>query len=98
MQSIIAKYIGPGNVRGSRIIVKATGGIRRSYKLAVELSNDENLKACAQKFAQELGWSGEWIGGAYDNKGALIFVRQWHDRRDNFKVSPAQIIATQKKG
>lgn len=86
MQSIITKYIGPGNVRGSRIVAKATGGIRRTYPLNNAQSVDGNHKDAAAKLARELGWSGQWIGGAYDDKGAQVFVRRWHDNRDTFTV------------
>lgn len=90
MQSIITKYLGPGNVRGSRISVKATGGVRRSYHVDNAMSVDANHIAAAQRFARELGWSGEWIGGAYDDKGAQIFVRRWHDDRDSFIVAESR--------
>lgn len=88
MQSIITKYHGPGNVRGSRIVATATGGLRRSYSIDNAMSIDENHKEAAAKFAREFDWSGEWIGGAYDDKDAQVFVRRWHDNRDTFTVEP----------
>lgn len=86
MQSIITKYHGPRNVRGSRVSATATGGLRRTYTWNDAKSADDNHKDAAAKLAQEFGWSGKWHGGAYNDKGAQIFVRQWHDERDSFTV------------
>lgn len=86
MQSIITKYFGPGNVRGSRVQAKATGGISRFYSWDDSLSSDQNHKNAAENLAKELGWSGRWVAGAYNDKGAEVWVRLWHDGRDQFTV------------
>lgn len=93
MQSIITRYTGPTNTRGSRIIARSTGGIRRTYPIRNDLTNDANHKGAAHSLAMELAWSGEWVGGAYNDKGDQIWVRWWEDKRDNFSVPDASIEA-----
>lgn len=86
MQSIITAYWGPAAIRGARMIVKATGGIRRTYPYDDTLDPDANHMEAAKRFAAELKWGGTWHGGAYNDKGATIWVRQWHDSRDTFRL------------
>lgn len=63
MQAIITKYIGPTNVRGSR--VKATaqaGSVTLEWDDA--LNRDDNHMAAAKALATKLGWDyGEFIAG-----------------------------------
>lgn len=81
MQSIITKYHGPGNVRGARVIATATGGLHRSYSWDHAKNSEDNHKDAAAKFAREFDWDGRFVGGAYNDKGAWIFVREWSDKR-----------------
>lgn len=90
MQSIITQYAGPTNTRGSRIIARSTSGIRRSYPVDNAKSIDENHKNAALTFAIEFGWNGHYVGGAYNDKGAQIWVREWYDRRDSFNYRTAE--------
>jgi hypothetical protein len=63
MQAIQTKYLGPGNVRGSR--VKASCQAKsRIYEWDDALNSDENHLAAAKSLAKELGWAyGNWHGG-----------------------------------
>lgn len=88
MQSIITRYRGPTNSRSARLLAITTGGIRKVFHYDHAKSTGENHKAAAKGLAQHLNWPGEYIGGAYDDKGAEIWVRQWEDKRDNFTLEP----------
>jgi len=72
MQTIHTKYIGPSNVRGSR--VKATASSGRSITLHWDssLDSDENHTAAAKALCDRLGWDGRWIGGG--TKDGSVFV------------------------
>lgn len=87
MQSIITKYHGPGNVRGARISATATGGIGRYYPYDHAVTADCNHRFAAIRLAEELNWSGHWVGGVLNDKGAEIWVREWEDKRDSFDVA-----------
>jgi hypothetical protein len=70
-QAIITKFIGPGNVRGSR--VKATaeaGSITLEWDDA--LNSPQNHAAAAKALAARLEWYGEWHGGG--TKDGYCFV------------------------
>lgn len=87
MQSIIVKYHGPTNKRAAKMSATSTSGIRKyfSYDNAAK-NNDERHRDAAKAFAVQMNWSGEWIGGAYNDAGATVWVRRWHDDRDTFTV------------
>lgn len=89
MQSIITKYYGPGNVRSSRLLVWTTGNPKTRFPFGwrPELSADENHKQAALSVARKMRWDGQWHGGAYDDKGAQIWVRVYDDQRDSFTVA-----------
>lgn len=88
MQSIITKYYGPTNTRAGRIMAWTTGNPGTKYPFAwqYELSADANHKHVAENIARKLRWDGQWHGGAYDDKGAQIWVRQWDDNHESFTV------------
>jgi hypothetical protein len=68
-QAIVTKYIGPSNVKGSRIKAKANAGsVILSWDGA--LDTDDNHHAAAKKLANKFDWVGEWHCGALpDNSG-----------------------------
>ena len=74
MQSIITKYIAPSYLRGARLSVYATGGCRMMLAWRGDLTADENHREGARVFARTYSWWGSWIAGAYNDKGALIWV------------------------
>jgi hypothetical protein len=63
-QSIVTKYHGPGNVRGSRVSATSTSGHRIILEWDDALNTDENHKAAALALATKLQWRGTWQGGA----------------------------------
>lgn len=77
MQSIITKYHGPTNARGSRVSAKADAGkVILNWDHA--LNADDNHAAAARALACRLGWTGEYIGGhlPQSNPAYMCFVRQ----------------------
>ncbi|MFL6728099.1 MAG: hypothetical protein ACJ8FS_16530 [Sphingomicrobium sp.] len=83
-QSITTKYIGPSNVRGSRI--KATA--RKRSSLGAEMSvtvpygygstEKEHCKA-ARTLAAKLQWRGLWLGGGNVDENGYVFVNAQTD-------------------
>lgn len=66
-QAIITKYIGPSNVRGSRVKATAAAG---SVTLHWDdsLNSDANHRRAARALAEKLKWAGHWFcGGLPDN-------------------------------
>lgn len=81
MQAITTKYIGPSNVRGSR--VKATaqaGSITLEWDNA--LNRDQNHMAAAKALATKLDWDyGEFIAGTLPSgDGVWVLVSKTTDR------------------
>ena len=73
-QAITTKYLGPSNVRGSR--VKATcaaGSIILTWDDA--LNSQDNHERAAQRLAEKYGWRGTWHAGGL-NSGGYVFVCQ----------------------
>lgn len=63
MQAIRTKYIGPTNVRGSRVKATAQAG-SITLQWDDRLNADANHAAAAKALATKLGWNyGKWIGG-----------------------------------
>lgn len=85
MQTIVTKYIGPTNERAARIQARNAAGTKKYYPIPVELDGQAVHMNAAQKFAQMLGWPGEWIHG--DLSGAeCVFVCN-HVNAARFTVS-----------
>ena len=78
-QAIVTKFLGPSNVRGSR--VKATaeaGSVTLSWNY--RLDSTGNHCAAAQALADKMSWTGEGygrlVGGGLRRSGyAFVFVR-----------------------
>lgn len=82
MQAIVTKYLGPSNVRGSRI--KATcqaGSLTLSWDDS--LNPDSNHRAAAIALADKLQWNGQWVSGSLPS-GESVWVLQSDDKRDTF--------------
>ncbi len=85
MQAITTKYIGPSNVRGSRVKATALGG---SVTLGWNdsLNSDANHKCAAQVLANKLGWNyGEWIEGHLPD-GSSVWVCNAKHGVERFEV------------
>lgn len=73
MQTIHTKYVGPSNVRGSRIIATASGSKARiivSCDLAAS-SEDAHIEG-AKALCAKMDWHGTMIGG--HTKDGMVFV------------------------
>lgn len=71
-QAITTKYIGPSNVRGSRVKASCDAGtVTVSWDHA--LNSSGNHEYAARVLLEKLGWSGEWVGGC-DKDGNHVFV------------------------
>jgi hypothetical protein len=82
MQAIVTKYLGPTNVRGSR--VKATCQARsKTLTWDDSLNSSANHTAAAKALASELGWHyGTWVaGGLPDGSTAWVCTvsAKWDD-------------------
>ena len=78
MQTIITKYLGPTNHRGSRIKARQSAsyaGTPKSVTIDWDygLSVEHNHKAAAIAFAAKMGWHGNWVGGDNGDTG-YVFV------------------------
>jgi hypothetical protein len=62
MQAITTKYIGPTNVRSSKVKATAQAG---SLTLHWDdgLNADDNHKRAARALADKLSWYGRWVSG-----------------------------------
>jgi len=73
-QSIQTHYIGPRNVRGSRVKAKASGGLSLTLEWDDALDMTENHRTAAMALARKLNWPGRWyVGGAVG--GGCVFVQ-----------------------
>jgi len=98
MQAIVTKYVGPGNVRGARIIAKCKAG-RVSIPYPHELSGEAVHRAAAVALCDKLDaktvtrrrfWDpAELIGGALPNDAGYCFVFASEYRRTLERVTVA---------
>lgn len=79
-QAIVTKYLGPSNVRGSR--VKATaeaGSITLSWDHS--LNADGNHLRAAQALRDKFGWKGILVAGGLPKNAGYCFVMLYdHDK------------------
>ena len=84
-KAITTKYLGPTNVRGSR--VKATaeaGSITLHWDHA--LNCDDNHMIAAKALAAKYGWRGQWYGGT-TYSGETVFVCSMKAGEPDFEIS-----------
>lgn len=79
MTSIVTKFYGPTNTRGSRVVATATMknaracGMTASYPYDHASNSVEAHKNAARLLVEKCKWSGEWVMG--DNgPGSYVFV------------------------
>lgn len=74
--SIVTKYHGPTNNRGSRISVTANGAGRK--RIYVEYRHDLNIgdnhAEAVRQYAQLMGWAGRWITGGTDTGAVAVWA------------------------
>ena len=73
-QSIVTRYFGPTNHKGSRVAAISASGHRLTLHWDDALNSDENHTAAAVALARKLGWSGDWHGGAMGTGDGYCFV------------------------
>jgi hypothetical protein len=71
-QAIETYYIGPSNVKGSRIKAKTASGISVTLGYDSALSIAENHSAACKALVDKLNWGGVWLGGG--SKRGYYFV------------------------
>ena len=73
MKAITTKYIGPGNVRGSR--VKATDSDGNNVTLSSDhaLNPEENHREACRALCHKMDWEGTLIGGHLKTGMAWVF-------------------------
>ncbi len=72
-QAIVTKFIGPTNVRGSRVKATAAAG---SVILQWDhsLNSEDNHAAAAKALANKMGWHGEWFDGGMPGNSGNCYV------------------------
>src|ERR1700749_1692009 len=72
--TILTRYIGPTNRRGSRIVADA--GLKRRVILDYQpgLSSDQNHDLAARGLAMLFKWKGDLIKGHMENGRAYVFL------------------------
>ncbi len=71
-QSIVTKYHGPTNTRGSKVIATSASGHRLQLEWDDALNSDANHQAAAMALAVKLDWSGTWAAGSTND--GCVFV------------------------
>ena len=83
MKSIETKYVGPSNVKGSRIIATDCGDHRLIMSYDCAWSNEENHMNAAKQLCERLHWTGSLWGG--HTKSGMVFV--FADSSNSFTVN-----------
>ena len=72
MKAISTKYLGPSNVRGSRIKAYDEDGNQATINYPHELSGEAVHRQAAEALRDKMGWTGTLIGGG--TKEGYVFV------------------------
>lgn len=73
-QAITTKFIGPTNVRGSRVKAKASAGsITLNWDHALNV--ETNHARAAQALADKYNWNGQWFQGGMPDDSGYCFVQ-----------------------
>lgn len=91
MQAIVTKYIGPSNVKGSRVKAACQA---KSIILNWDDAHNSYLNHCmaAKTLATKLGWFGHWVAGGLPDGSTAWVETRLADREDHdyFTVEPVQ--------
>ncbi len=74
MKAIETKYLGPTNVRGSRIKAYDCDNNQITIPYASELDSEEAHKKAAYALRDKMEWTGELIGGGTKTGYAWVFI------------------------
>jgi hypothetical protein len=90
LQAITTKYIGPTNVRGSRVkATAAAGSLTLGWDHA--LNPEANHLAAAQAFARKLGWTGTFHGGAPHEQSSYVWVNATDHKNSSFTLTEQKV-------
>ena len=67
MKAIQARYLGPTNMRGSRITAWAEGGSRVTIPYPHELSDEAVYRLAAETLCVKMDWPTDLVGGGLPN-------------------------------
>lgn len=73
MKAIETKFVGPGNVRGSRYIASDSDGNRVILSADYELNHDGNHRKAAEALRDKMGWKGQLVGGSLKKTDVWVF-------------------------
>jgi hypothetical protein len=92
-QAIITKYIGPSNVRGSRVkAIASAGSITLHWNSA--LNPEQNHTAAARALALKFGWVAEYRGGGMpDDSGYAFVASDPRDTMPSFAITAVDVAA-----
>ena len=74
MKAIRVHYVGPSNVKGSRIIADDGDGNKVIMPYDHSLNWDELYRNAAYALRDKMQWKGEMVGGGYKNDEYFVFV------------------------
>ena len=74
MQTIETKYVGPSNVKGSRIIATSASGKRAIVSYDSALSSEDAHMVGVKALCAKLDWHGKLAGGHTKNGMVWVFV------------------------
>jgi hypothetical protein len=73
VQAITTKYIGPSNVKGSRVKATAAAG-SVTLHWDSSLNSEANHAAAAKALANKFKWAGHWFQGGMPSDSGYCFV------------------------
>ena len=76
MKAILTKYMGPRNVRGSRIKAYDADGNSATIPYPHQLRSEDGHHKAAQSLCDKMGWKGDLIGGGTKDGMAFVFVEE----------------------
>lgn len=89
MKAIQTRYVGPGNVRGSRVIASDEDGNRATVSYDSSLSSEAAHFVAAKALCDKMGWTGMLVAGGIKN--GYVFV--WLDGDAPYTVGHKAVAA-----
>ena len=77
MKAIETRYVGPGNVRGARIIAKDLDNNRVTISYDHSKSGEDGHALAAQALCKKMGWTGDMVAGATKRGYVFVFLDTW---------------------
>ncbi len=80
MKAIIVRYIGPTNVKGSRIIAGDDDGNKVTIPYYHHVSRDEAYQLAAKALCEKMGWHGTLVQGSLKNAEVFVWLDEYTPR------------------